>query len=210
MKRIIVVGAGAFGRELVCWLENVITTGVERIAGFVDDNTEVTSILNSKYPYPVLGKISDYIPARDDVFVIAIGRPEAKLSIAKALEARGADFFNLIHPTAVVARTAQIGRGVIMCPFALASADSCVADFVTINAYSSIGHDVFVGEGSTLSAHVDITGGARLGSGVFVGTNASVLPGVEIGASATIGAGAVVVRRVPNGATVYAQPAKKL
>ncbi len=42
------------------------------------------------------------------------------------------------------------------------------------------------------------------------GSGCHVLPRVSIGDRCTIGAGAVVVRNVPDGATVYAQPARTL
>ena len=34
------------------------------------------------------------------------------------LSNKNADFLNLIHPTSYVAKTASIGNGVIICPFA--------------------------------------------------------------------------------------------
>ena len=210
MKNIIIAGAGGFGREIASLLESVVVSENIRIGGFLDDTMDAAPALNDRYPYPILGTITAYMPAPGDVFVIAIGDPKTKLAVAKKLEQRGAEFFNFIHPTAFVARTAQLGKGIILCPFSVASADSCISDFVTINNYSGAGHDAFIGEGSTISSHVDITGYVKIGAGVFIGSNASVLPGVEVGASARIGAGSIVVRRVKEGATVYASPARTL
>lgn len=210
MKNIIIVGAGRLGRELACWLEHVVRDGENRIAGFLDDTREISGRLNDEYPYPVLGGIDGYRIVPDDLFVIAIGDPKSKVRIARNLESRGASFFSLIHPTAVVARTARLGKGVILSPYSLVSADAVLDDFVTLNTYASVGHDVSVGEGSTISSHVDLTGGVQLKSGVFVGSSASLLPKITVGAGATIGAGAVVVRSVGDGVTVYALPAKKL
>lgn len=210
MKNIVIAGAGGFGKEIACLLESTVVSEDVRIAGFIDDTLEAAPALNDLYPYPVLGTIEHYVPRMGDVFIVAIGNPDAKLSIAKKLEQRGAEFFSFIHPTAVVARTAQIGKGAILCPYSVASSGSCIADFVTINNYSGAGHDAYIGEGSTLSSHVDITGHVKIGDRVFIGSHASILPGVEVGASAKIGAGAIVVRRVKEGATVYAAPARTL
>lgn len=210
MQNIIIVGAGRFGRELCCWLEDMLDPASMRIAGFLDDTRAAAPCLNEKYSYALLGAIDTYHVRAGDVFVIAIGNPAAKLRIATVLQDRGATFFNLIHPTAVVARTASLGTGTIICPFALVSADSVLHDFVTINSYSSIGHDAVIGRGTTLSSHVDITGGVIAGDGVFFGSSACVLPQVSIGAGATVGAGAVVMRKIEPGATVFTMPAKKL
>lgn len=210
MQNIIIVGAGSFGRELCCWLEDIVTGKELRIAGFLDDTRDPASALNALYPYPLLGPIDRYSPKDGDVFVVAIAEPASKLRITSLLQKKGAAFFTLVHPTAVLARTARLGQGVIVCPFAMVSADSNVGDFVTINSYSSIGHDAVIGQGCTLSCHVDITGGVRIGEGVFFGSSASVLPQVEIGADARIGAGAVIMRKVAPGSTMYTMPAKKL
>lgn len=210
MNNIIIVGAGRFGRELCCWLEQVLDPTRMRIAGFLDDTRAPAPRLNQDYAYPLLGAIDSHAIGAHDLFVLAIAEPAAKLRIAASLQARGAAFFTLIHPSAVLARTAQVGQGVVICPFAMLSADSLVGDFVTINSYSSIGHDAVIGAGTTLSSHVDITGGVRVDEGAFFGSSAVVLPQLHIGSGATVGAGAIVMRQVAPGATVYAMPAKKL
>lgn len=210
MNNIILVGAGRFARELLCWLEDSLDPATDRIAGLLDDTQAPAAALDADYPYPLLGSIAVYRPAADDRLLLAIGAPAAKLAIAASLAARGAQFYSLIHPSAIVARTARLGRGAVVCPFALVSAGSRVGDFVTINSYASVGHDAVLGDGCTLSSHVDLTGAVQLGEAVMVGSGASVLPRVHVGARATVGAGAVVMRRVAEGATVYAQPAKTL
>lgn len=210
MQNIIIVGAGAFGREVCCWLEDMLDSSTMRIAGFLDDTRAKAPHLNENYRYPLLGSISDYEVGNHDAFIIAIGDPAAKLRLASTLREKGGAFFTLVHPTALLARTANIGAGVIVCPFALVSADTRIGDFVTINTYSSIGHDAVIAQGTTISCHVDITGGVIIGEGVFLGSNASVLPNVRIGDGAKVGAGAIVMRKVDAGSTVYTMPAKKL
>ena len=210
MKNVVIVGGGGFGRELACWLEQTIDGSAMRIAGFLDDGFAVGAAVHPAYPYAVLGSIADYVVGEHDLFVLAIGRPAVKLRIALDLEARGAVFLNLIHPRALLASTAVLGKGVVICPFSMVSADAILGDFVSLNAYTSVGHDVVIGAGCTLSAHVDVTGSVVLGEGVFVGSNSAILPKVRVGDGATIGAGAMVARNVAAGSTVYALPAKKL
>jgi sugar O-acyltransferase (sialic acid O-acetyltransferase NeuD family) len=210
MKNIVIVGAGGFGREIACWLEATVLGADTRLAGFLDDTIQACERLEERYPYPVLGSIAAYVPAKEDAFIIAIGDPSAKLAIAASLEKKGAVFFNFIHPTAMVARTASLGKGIIMFPGSVASANSVISDFVTINSYAGAGHDAIVGKGTTISAHVDITANVKIGESVFIGSHASILPNVEVENHARIGAGSVVVKRVKQGSTVYAAPARSL
>lgn len=207
-KRVILVGGGAFGRELISWAEHGALEGGARITAFLDDSAE--ALAGFGYDLVHLGRIDDYVPQDGDLFVMAIGDPVHKRRIATMLKERGARFVRVIHPSAVLARTAQLGEGVVICPHALVSANAQVGDFVAINSLTGIGHDVVLGAYSTLSVHVDLTGWVKVGEGCFFGTGARVVPKVKIGAGARIGAGALILRTVADGATMFATPARKL
>jgi len=85
-------------------------------------------------------------------------------------------------------RLAHWGRGVILHP------DTVMGQ----NCY--VYHGVTIGQG---------TGGSpTLGNYVYVGTGAKILGNVSVGTRARIGSGAVVVRDVPEYATVVGVPAK--
>ena len=141
---------------------------------------------------------------------MAIGDPKAKKALYAELKSKGASFASLIHPSAVIARTAKLGDGVVVCPQAFISADAVVGDLCAINGNASVGHDVCLGSFSTLSSHVDLTGWVQVDECVFFGSGARVLPKVKIGCGARIGAGAVVMRSVPADTVMYAPPAKRL
>ena len=205
----IVVGGGGFGREVACWMLNVLEAGGHgRVSGYLADGASASE----KFPKGVgcIGSIVDFVPRDGQSLLLAVGSPKAKRDLAESLMARGAEFATLIHPTAVVAATARVGKGTILCPHAVVSANAEIEEFVTVNICSSVGHDARVGRYSTLSAHVDLTGGVVLGSAVSIGSGARVLPGRQVGEGATIGAGAIVMRNVREHTTVYAPAAKEL
>jgi len=208
-SRTILVGGGGFGREVLSWAQDAHTVGsLGKVDYFIDDNPLAT--LSSEYDCEYLGAIKDLSIRPDDKFLLGIASPNVKRKIYENLSDHLDKFLSLIHPSAVVARTAKIGRGVIVCPFALVSADTKIHDFVTINTMSSIGHDSVIGSFSTLSGHVDITGQVTVGDEVFFGTGAKVVPRIKIGANSKIGAGCTVMRSVPENSTYFTQPAKKL
>ncbi|WP_186014163.1 acetyltransferase [Burkholderia gladioli] len=208
-ERYIVAGGGAFARELINWAEDAADAGLgPRVTGFLDVDPEALSGFG--YALDWHGDIDAYQPAEGDAVLLAIGEPRAKAEVVARLAARGARFGSLRHPSAVVARRARLGIGVVICPNAVLSADCRIGDFAAVNILSSVGHDVTLGAYATLSSHVDLTGHVVVGERVFFGSGARVLPRVTIGADARIGAGAVVMRRVPEGATLYAAPAKRL
>jgi sugar O-acyltransferase (sialic acid O-acetyltransferase NeuD family) len=207
IERLILVGAGGFGRELICWAEDCHAAGtLPALGGFIDDEVQALP----SYDVPRIGAIADYVPRPGDRFIVAMGKPANKREVVERLRDRGAVFATLRHPTATVTRTAQISEGVIMCPYTMAMPDSRIDRFVTLINYSGMGHDSVCGEFSTLSSLVDVTGNVTIGRDVMIGSGARILPKLKIGDGALVGAGAVVMRSVKPGVTVYAPPAKTL
>lgn len=208
-EKLILVGGGAFGRELINWSYDVAdATGGSPITGFLDFSEHALDKFG--YDLEYRGTIEAYQPRAGDRLVMAIGDPLAKKRIAGELLARGAQFASLVHPRAVVARNAVLGAGVVVCPNAVISVNATVGAFVAVNALCGVGHDVVIGDYSTLSVHVDLTGWVQVGEACFFGTGARVLPKVVVGDGARVGAGAVVMRNVAPGAVMFTNPAKKL
>lgn len=210
-KRLILVGCGAFARELICWIEDAVELGIGRKAtNFLDDNPKALEKFAYPYEPKWISTIDDYQPEEGDELIMAISDPLAKSEIAEKLQNKGSKFVSFIHPSVIVAKSAILGTGVVMCPKASVSADAIVGDFVTVNGSAGIGHDVTVGAYCTINAFVDLTGYVQVGERVFFGTGAKVVPKVKIGAGATIGAGAIIMKSVPENAVMYAPFAKRL
>jgi sugar O-acyltransferase (sialic acid O-acetyltransferase NeuD family) len=209
MRKLIIIGAGDFGREVLDWALAVPAGRRDwEVAGFLDANP---SALNN-YPCQigVLGNPATYNPSSRDCFICAIGHPTTKLRVCREIVERGGEFITLVHPTAVVGSHNVIGAGSLLCPGSVITTNVTLGRFVTLNLHATVGHNAVLGEGCTLSPHCDITGRATLGEGVFLGSHASVLPSVQVGDYAVIGAGSVVIRKVAAGATVIGVPAKQV
>ncbi len=209
VERLVLVGGGAFARELLNWVDDLVDLGKSiSVTGFLDENQ--TALQGFPYSVPYLGRISAFTPQPGDQLLMAIGDPDEKKLLFAEFKNKGATFATVIHPSAVIARSAKLGEGVVVCPQAFVSADAVIGDLCAVNGNASVGHDVRLGSFSTLSSHVDLTGWVQVEECAFFGSGARVLPKVKIGAGARIGAGAVVMRSVPACAVIYAPPAKRL
>ena len=73
-----------------------------------------------------------------------------------------------------------------------------IGDFCTLLA-CGLGHDVEVGDFSTISSWCNIMGHVKIGNRVFMGGNCSAAPNAVIEDDAYVGVGSVVLRKVKAG-----------
>lgn len=206
-KRLLIVGAGSLGRELICWARDISENQRDwDIGGFIDDNPR--AIEGYDMGLKIVSSICDYEPASNDVLICAIANPEIKMRVCESLLERGAKFINLIHPSCAIGAHNQIGIGLVMCPFSSISTHVSIGNFVTVNLHCVIAHDTVLEDGVTLSAQCDIMGFVRLGQGVFLGSGARMLPRTCAEEFSIIGAGCVVLDKVEAGRTVVGVPAR--
>jgi len=207
MNKILIVGAGGFGREaLECCIDVIKGTG-RIISGFLDDNPNALKGCN--LDVNVLGTISDYNPKLDEICVLAIGKPVLRKKVFEQLKNKGAHFMTLAHPTAYISPSADIGEGTILCPFSSVSTHAKIGVGVLLNFYANVGHDAVVGNFTVMNVHSNVNGFSELEECVFLGGHSVVLPRVKVGARAKIGAGSTAMRNVKSEMTVVGVPAQK-
>ncbi|MCL1808739.1 MAG: NeuD/PglB/VioB family sugar acetyltransferase [Clostridiales bacterium] len=210
MKKLIIIGAGGFGREVLQYALDIKEAGAAdwEIAGFLDDN--IKALDGYSCEYGIVGTVVEHKITGEHVYICAIGDPKTKLGICRRFLNEDAEFINVVHPKAYVARNCKMGFGVVLCPNSSVTTNVAIGSFVAIDVNSICSHDVKIGDGCTISHFCDLTGFSVLGEGVFLGSHAVVCPSVKVGDYAKLGAGAVAIRDVGAHATVVGVPAKKI
>jgi sugar O-acyltransferase (sialic acid O-acetyltransferase NeuD family) len=213
-RRVVVIGAGGFAREVKWLLEEIASAGdpVE-FAGYVVSDLAKVGEHDSRGE--ICGDLGWLRSNRNafDALAIGIGTPAARLRVAAELHPEFGDEFwpTLVHPSARLdRRTSRIGPGVLVCAGTMGTVGLDLAPFCMVNLACTLGHEARIGRGSVLNPTVNISGGVTLGEGVLVGTGAQVLQYLHVGDGATVGAGAVVTKDVAPGVTVVGMPAKLL
>lgn len=204
--RIIIVGAGGFGREVLQWARDAWPEHAGKIAGLLSADPGVLE--GRAIGLPILGSPDDFTPQPGDGLLLGIGRRDVRRRVAEQLESRGGHFLSLIHPSAIVADTADVGRGTILCPYASVTANARLGAFCLLNLYSMVAHDAAVGAFSVLSPYAGVAGEAAVGENVFLAMHAFVGPGVEVGDHAVISGCSCALHRVPAGTLVYGVPGR--
>lgn len=205
MYDIVILGAGGMGRETFDVVNDTFGGDSNyRVKGFLSD---VLGVLDGFKGYPpLLGTIKDYKVQPNDRFILAIGDVAGRRRIAESILERGGEFVNLIHPTAKVNPTAEIGRGVIIFPFSHIGADSKIGDFCLLNSYSFTAHDVILGKFSEQAPHTSLGGGTITGEECFICLNAAVAPKSKLGDRVIVSQGSTVNGEIPSDSFVTGVP----
>lgn len=145
-------------------------------------------------------------------FSVAIANPHGRvrMEFQERLMAEGLQPVSVVHPQAVVARNAEIGKGVQIMAGAVIQPEVKIGDQCIINTNASVDHEdvlengVEVGPGATLcgNVHVETNG--------WVAAGAVILPRLRIGHDSIVGAASLVTKNVPPNVVVYGSPAKEV
>ncbi len=111
-------------------------------------------------------------------------------------------FPNIIHPSAILEKSAILGNGNLVCAGAIIGSEVRVGNDCIINAGSIISHDTVLGDHCNIASGAVLAGGVTVGENTLVGQNVSVYMGVRIGKNVTIQNGCSVFRNVPDNAVV--------
>jgi sugar O-acyltransferase (sialic acid O-acetyltransferase NeuD family) len=205
-RRLVIVGAGGFGREVLQWARDSWPEHAEQIAGFLSDDP--CRLDGFSTGLEILGRVDAYEKVPGDYLLLGIGVAYSRRIVAERLTARGAEFATLVHTTAVVARSARVGKGSIICPGAIVSDSATLGTCVLVNYHASFGHDSSAGDFSVLSPYATLGGGATIGDDVFLGLHASVGPGRTVGARSKVSANSCVLSDTPADSIIYGVPGR--
>mgnify|MGYP000867101877 FL=1 len=204
MKKLVIVGAGDFGRE-VSWVAERINaqTPVWELLGFVDDGAAVQG--RTVDGYPVLGPVSWLEAVTDELYVVcSIGTGRVRKQVMERVLAnphlRPAV---LIDPAAIVGRNAQVGPGCVVC------AGTVLAISSRLEA-RTVGHDTVLEPYCTVHPGSNLSGRVHVGACTDIGTGTKIIQGLAVCPGCTLGAGTVVVRDITEPGTYAGVPARRI
>lgn len=148
------------------------------------------------------------LPEGVDAIVLGIGDNTVRARCLRELEGIEAPF--LVHPTASVSDSADLGRATVVLPLAVINAGARIGCAGIINSGAIVEHNCTLGEAVHIAPRAVLSGDVTVADRSWIGVGATVIQGLRIGADVVVGAGAVVVRDIPEGLTVVGNPARPL
>jgi sugar O-acyltransferase (sialic acid O-acetyltransferase NeuD family) len=195
MELIGIYGAGGFAGE-VAWLLSECHNN--RVAGYIDDAANGQREIHG---LPVMSWDSFRARYPAAIVTIAIAKPCVRERLSVKCSDAGFAFATVVHPSVKMSGLVQVGAGSIICAGSVLTVDIEVGKHVHINLNCTVGHDVRIGDYTTLAPGVHVSGNVHIGRGVTIGTGATIINGahhrpIVIGDGAVIGAGACVTKNV--------------
>ena len=143
-----------------------------------------------------------------DMFHISIGDNRARLELYRKLKKRGFSFLTIVHPTAVVSKTAKIYEGCFIGAQAVVQNNSIVSNVSLINTAAVIEHDNEIGEAVHVAPRACTAGRVKIGNMSFIGIGAVIIPDIVIGGLSFIAAGALITKDVSDQTMMIGYSAK--
>jgi sugar O-acyltransferase (sialic acid O-acetyltransferase NeuD family) len=212
VRPLVVIGSGGFGRETV---EAVRAVNAERptwdLLGFLDDDP---TLIGSKVDgLPVLGPIEEARTRFEMVqLVVCTGHPGnyfSKREIVERLALHPSRYSTIVHPTAALSSTSEIGRGSVLLAQVVTTAAVQIGAHVAVMPGTVLTHDDVVDDFATFGAGVRLGGRVHVGQGAYVGSGSLIREDCHIGAWSLVGMGAIVTRDIPSCELWFGVPARK-
>ena len=212
VTRIVVLGAGGNSLGILDALAACNAAGARyEVAGILDDIP--ANLGREVLGHRVLGPIAEAPRLEGCRFVNGISSLESFRKMPEIVARTRMPierFESVVHPRAVVAQSARLGRGSVVLAGSVLAPESVVGDHVIILQNTTVNHHSRVGDYATLSAGVTVLGYIEIGRNAFIGGGTSMAPRVRVGDSAIVGAGSTVIRDVPAGRVFAGNPAREL
>ncbi len=202
MDQIIIIGYGGHAKVIQ---DCINARGVSSVIGYIDikDHKADISYLGSDDNIEFI--VNRYPNAQ---YIIGIGDIPLRRKIIRYYEAYNIRFAKVIHPSAVISPSVEIGNGTVVFPRAVVNASSIIGAHCILNTGSIVEHDNMLGENVHMGPGTTTGGQVKIGTDTLVGIGSSVKNNVSIGKASIVGCGTVVVKDVPGYVVVYGVPAK--
>lgn len=205
MKYIFLIGAGGYFKEQFIYLKDVLKQKKFKdfeISGIIDENVDAQL---DKFSGLKIYKPNKIKYSADKYLILCIGDPKVRNLFIERF--KKFNFFNLIHPSAIVSSSAKIGKGLIISPLCIVTSNAVIDDFNNLNTKVMISHDCVIGKNNSFSPGTGLMGHCKVGKNNFFGSNSLMIPKTSLIDNNVIGASATITKSFDSNLILVGTPA---
>ena len=189
MKTLLIIGGSSTAIEIRECADLFYHDKFEHIYNVIGD-TETSSLPNVIHDCD----IDKFIVENDIAFIIGFTNQKLRRLFNDKLSQ--CTPVSIVHPTAVVSPSANIGEGTYVGATAVVSSNAVIGNGCIINIGASIGHDAILGDNCVINPGARISGNCSVGSRTLIGANVFVFQGKSIGSDCAIDALTYIDRNI--------------
>ena len=202
-----IYGASGYGKEVY----PLIKDKYENIV-FIDDSSNLDNLFGCS----VL-TFDEFLQVRADEYFVFIAIADGKIRelLTKRCLNNAIKLLNIEASNVIKLEDVELEDGYILNPFVTLTSDIKIGKSFQANLYSYVAHDCIISDYVTFAPSVKCNGNVHIDDFAYIGTGAIIKQGkpnkpLKIGKGAIIQAGSFVTKNVPDGMTVFGNPAVEL
>ena len=203
-ESLFVIGAGGHAKSIA---EVAIAAGFT-IEAFISPDSESPEFMGVS----VLNSLPKDIAVRTESIAIGIGanylREKVFLELQQSCQL--SRFPALVHPSAIVASSAQIDLGSTIHQSSVVGPSTRIGKFCTVNTSATIDHDCVMHDFSSMGPGTHTGGGVTIGKRAHLSIGAIAIHGIDIGNDSILGAGSCATESISELTVSVGTPARAL
>jgi len=210
--KVVILGGQGDGLVAAQIIEDMSSQGQDiELVGFLNDHEAMGSLIGG---YPVLGKTSEWHNLPEEwgyhFSLLSVGKMRERALLIKSFNIPIDRVVSLIHPTALISRTASVGKGTLVAAYAVMQPGSQLGLCCSVRAGANIGHDVSVGDFVYVGPNATLCGYSGVAEGVFLAPNSVLRDRTKMGEYSVLAAASVAYKDVPENSTWIGNPARRI
>ena len=208
MKNIVLIGGGNQAHYTIDIIEK---ENKYNIIGIIDSIHEIGS---NRFGYPVIGRQEniDVLIKQYNIKggIISIGDNWARHYVYNQIKSISSNFqfFNAIHPSVIIGKDVEIGRGIVAMAGCFFNPKSKIGNFTFFATGAQIEHDCIIEDFASISAGSVMGGYVKISNYAAITLGVTIIDRLTIGKNSVIGSGSLVTKDIPDNVLAYGSPCK--
>lgn len=204
---IVIIGCGQHARVV---LYNALEQDKYNVVGFIGENEDNLGMMIDNAPIIGTDNEIEELIYKYNIkgYILGVGNIKIRRKIINKFSKLDIEPVTIIHPQAVIAPNAIIGKGTLIECGCLITPNPIIGDHCVVNTMSGVNHDNILGENVYIASGVTLSGTVIIGDDTLIDDGVVVTLGSVIGKKCIVGAGSVITKSIEDNKIVYGVPGK--